>query len=275
MNHALPASPTVVDTNLDGYVDKVYIGDMGGQVWIFDVSFNELTKKSDSLWAGKRLFKAPKGGSEKHNIYYAPAVAFDNNGIPWVYFGTGDREDPKDFKNERERFYAVKDDGSGNYPRDEGDLKDVTLDKDNTFAVDATKKGWYIKLEKSGKQLEKVLAKPAVFNRLLYFTTYTYTQSADPCAVAGVSKKYVVEFLSGGGALNVDDMSDILNPPSDFVHKRSQEIGSGAPSAPVITVNMKGKASVIIGTTSGQISSGGAFSLTTNREILYWREVVP
>lgn len=274
MNHALPASPTAVDTNLDGYVDKVYIGDMGGQIWVFDVSFDEASKKSNSLWADKVkiLFKAPKAANEKHNVYYAPAVAFDNNGIPWVYFGTGDREDPKDFKNEQERFYAVKDDGLPNYPRNEkDDLKDVTLDKDNTFTIDATKKGWYIKLEKSGKQLEKVLARPAVFNRLLYFTTYTYTQSADPCAVAGVSKEYVVEFLSGGGALSVDDMSDLFGPAGG----RSKDIGTGAPSAPVISVNMKGKASLIILTTSGQVSSQAAFSPTTNRELLYWREVVP
>jgi type IV pilus assembly protein PilY1 len=271
MTYALPASPTTVDTNLDDYVDKVYIGDMGGQIWVFDVSFNESTKKSDSLWAGKRLFAAPKVvGVEKHNVYYAPAVSFDKNGIPWVYFGTGDRENPKDYKNEQERFYAVKDDGLGNYPRDEGDLKNVT--SINTFTVDNTKKGWYIKLEKSGRQLEKVLAKPAVFNRLVYFTTYTYTESADLCAVGGVSKDYVVEYLSGGGALNVDDMSDFSGAPSD---DRSKDIGTGAPSAPVISVNMKGKASLIILTTSGQISSGGAFSPTTNRELLYWREVVP
>ena len=269
MTHALPASPTTVDTNLDGYVDKVYVGDLGGQMWVFDVSFNELTKKSDSLWAGKRLFNAPGSKTEKHNIYYQPTVAFDKNGIPWVYFGTGDRENPND-KNSQERFYAVKDDGKGSYPLEEKDLSDITgADKNNFDQVSAP--GWYIQLAKG----DKVLAKPAVFNRLVYFTTYTYTESADLCAVGGVSKDYIVEYLSGGGALNVDDMSDILNPPSDFVYKRSQEIGSGAPSAPVITVNMKGKASVIIGTTSGQISSGEAFSPTTNREILYWREVVP
>ena len=185
---------------------------------------------------------------KKHNIYYQPAVAFDKNGIPWVYFGTGDREDPKDYKNEQERFYAVKDDGLGNNPRDEKkDLKDVT--SDNTFTVDATKKGWYIKLEKAGRQLEKVLAKPAVFNRLVYFTTYTYTQSADLWAVAGVSEDYIVEFLSGGGALSVDDLSDL----SGTAGARSREIGVGAPSAPVISVNMKGKASLIILTTSGQV----------------------
>jgi type IV pilus assembly protein PilY1 len=264
MTHALPASPTAVDTNLDGYVDKVYIGDLGGQMWVFDVSFNELTKKSDSLWSGNILFQA--GGGEKHNIYYQPAVAFDKNGTPWVYFGTGDREDPKD-KNSKERFYAVKDDGKGSYPLEEKDLSDVT-DKNKFDQVSAP--GWYIQYPQLAKG-EKVLAKPAVFNRLVYFTTYTYTESADLCAVGGVSKDYIVEYLSGGGALAVDDLLDLSGPAG----ARSKEIGIGAPSTPVITVNMKGKASVIIGTTSGQISSGEAFSPTTNREILYWREVVP
>ena len=288
MKHSFPASPTAIDTNFDGYVDKVYIGDLGGQMWIFDVSFNEPTTKSNSLWSGKRLFTAKKEASEKHKIYYQPAVAFDKNGAPWVFFGTGDREDPKDLNSERERFYAVKDDGSvkvdgsGDHPLNEGDLADLIGSGKNDFDPVAGK-GWYITLAKvppddpgessAKKQLEKVLAKPAVFNRLIYFTTYT-AESGDLCAVAGTSKEYVVEYLSGGGALNVDEMSDILNPPADFVYKRSQKIGIGAPSTPVITVNRKGKASVIIGTTSGRISSGEAFSLTTDREILFWREVV-
>jgi type IV pilus assembly protein PilY1 len=268
MTHSLAAPPTAVDINLDGYIDKIYIGDLGGQMWVFDVS------KPDTIqWTGKRLFKAPVAGSEKHSIYYQPSVAFDRDKNLWVYFGTGDRENPKDTSNPAERFYGIRDDGIEPYPREEENLSDVT--SLNTFNQDPLKKGWYIKLEKTGQRLEKVLAKPTIFNRLLYFTTYTYTETADPCSVAGVAKLYVVEYLSGGGALNVDDMSDILNPPSDFVYKRSQEIGSGAPSAPVITVNMKGKGSVIIGTTSGQIYSEPRFSIPTNKEILYWQEVIP
>ena len=268
MTYSLAAPPTAVDTNLDGYIDKIYIGDLGGQMWVFDVS------KPDTIqWTGKRLFKAPAADSTKHPIYYQPAVAFDRDKNLWVYFGTGDRENPKDTSNPPESFYGIRDDGIEPYPREEENLSDVT--SLNTFNQDPLKKGWYIKLEKTGQRLEKVLAKPTIFNRLLYFTTYTYTETADPCSVAGVAKLYVVEYLSGGGALNVDDMSDILNPPPDFVYKRSQEIGSGAPSAPVITVNMKGKASVIIGTTSGQIYSDPRFSIPTNKEILYWQEVVP
>jgi type IV pilus assembly protein PilY1 len=272
LTHAIPAPPTAIDNNLDGYVDKVYIGDFGGQMWVFDVSFDALSKKSNSLWTGKadRLFRAPAGGSEKHNIYYQPAVAFDSHRIPWVYFGTGDRENPKDWSGPPERFYAVRDDGLGSYPQTEGDLSDVTTNP-LTFTPDPTKKGWYIKLDKSGRLLEKVLAKPAVFNRLLYFDTYSYTPTADLCAAAGISKEYVVEFLSGGGALTVDDLSDLSGPTSS----RSQQIGIGAPSNPVITVNNKGKASIIVGTTSGQIYSAPAFSPTTNKAIMYWREVVP
>jgi type IV pilus assembly protein PilY1 len=271
MDHSMAAPPTAVDTNFDGFVDRVYVGDLGGQMWSFDFSFNEATKKSNSLWAGKAklLFTAPGTNPEKHMIYYPPAVAFDQYRIPWVYFGTGNREDPRDWNAPEERFYAVRDDGNGNYPRTEGDLKDVT--GLNTFTQDTTKRGWYIKLEKGTKSLEKVLAKPAVFNRLLYFTTFLNVDSADLCEVSGVSRNYVVEYHSGGGALLVDDMTDLSGTPG----ARFKEVGSGAPSAPVMSVNLKGKASTIIGTTKGQIYSQTSFSPSTNKEPIYWREVIP
>ena len=75
--------------------------------------------------------------------------------------------------------------------------------------------------------------------------------------------------------MNVDDLSDILTPPTGFVYKRSEEIGAGAPSDPVITVNLKGKASVIIGTTLGRVFSAQVFSIQKMKDPLYWREVIP
>jgi type IV pilus assembly protein PilY1 len=275
MDYSLTAPPIAVDTNLDGYVDKVYMGDLGGQMWAFDVSFDETTKKSDSQWTGKRLFTAPVSISEKHRIYYQAVVAFDKYRNPWVYFGTGDREYPKDDSNGPERFYAVKDDGLGNYPRVEGDgpndVKDVT--GNNTFTSPSNSKGWYIQLGIPGNPpFEKVLAKSSVFNQLLYFTTYKYTGTASPCTVAGEGKLYMVEYLSGGGALTVDDLNDLSEPPSS---SRSTGIGSGIPSSPTISVNLKGKASVNVGTTSNQILSEEIFSPATSKEIIYWREVIP
>jgi type IV pilus assembly protein PilY1 len=277
MKHALAAPPTAVDTNFDGYIDKVYIGDLGGQMWVFDVSFDESKKKSTSLWTdnAKILFKAPSSVNEKHKIFYPPAVAFDRNRIPWVYFGTGDRENPKDKTNPKERFYAIKDDGTGNiangtYPLKEEDLLDLVETGTNTFMVDNSKKGWFLKLERDGQSLEKVLARPFVFNKLVYFTTYTNIETDDLCSVEGIGKMYVVYYLTGGGALEVDDLSDLLGVPS----ARSKVIGSGAPSNPVITVNRSGQASVIIGETSGKIYSQKIFSPSTNKGLLYWREVI-
>jgi hypothetical protein len=261
MTHPLAAAPTAVDVNGDGYIDRVYIGDLGGQLWMFDLS-----QKDAALWTGQRLFTAPTSPSEKHPIYYQPAVAFDKNGTPWVYFGTGDRELPKE--STAESFYAVRDDGSSpypSYPYSESDLKNVTTE--NTFTPPTTEKGWYIKLDIK----EKVLSRATVFNQLLYFTTYLPKEGTDECKVGGTATLYVVYYLSGGGALSVDDLKDLQGIPT----ARSKVIGTGVPSAPVITMDTKGHASIIIGTTEGQVTSQPALSPTTNVEMLYWREVAP
>jgi len=263
MTHSFPASPKAVDIDFDGFVDKVYIGDRGGQLWVFDVFSHPVTQKSNSLWSGRRLFQAPKVAPEKHPIYYQPTVALDLAGIPWVFFGTGDRERPAD-KNSRERFYAVKDDEQGPYPYEEKDLADVTTN--NTFSQDRTRKGWYIKLERA----EKVLAKPTVFNRLLYFTTYTHNDNPDPCSGGGTGRLYVVEYQSGGGATDFSDMAYALGQTS----ARFETIGGGAPSAPVISVSLQGKANITIGTTLGTIYSEELRPPSRRNEILYWRDVV-
>ncbi len=269
MVYSMAAAPMVVDVNGDGFVDKVYAGDLGGQMWVFDVSFDGTSNASNSRWSGKRLFKAPVGVAERHSIYYQPAITFDGYRVPWVYFGTGDREFPKDLSNPAERFYAVKDDGNGTYPRTESDLSNVTAS--NTYARDPLKSGWYIQLGKSVSLSEKVMARPVVFNRLVYFTTYSYAAAADPCSVAGTARLYVVEYLSGGGAILVNKESDLEGTPS----QRYVDIGAGIPSAPVISVSLKGKASVIVGTTGSQVFSREAFSPKKFKDLLYWRNVRP
>lgn len=38
MIYALPSRPAVLDTDFDGFADVVYIGDLGGQMWKWDIS---------------------------------------------------------------------------------------------------------------------------------------------------------------------------------------------------------------------------------------------
>jgi len=116
-----------------------------------------------------------------------------------------------------------------------------------------------------------VLARPMVYNRIVYFTTYAYTEP-DVCKVGGTGKLYSAEYLSGGGALNFSDATYAAGTASG---RSVVTVGSGLPSAPVITINTTGVASVIVGTVSGQIMSKAAFSPPRDNEILYWREVIP
>jgi Tfp pilus tip-associated adhesin PilY1 len=172
-----------------------------------------------------------------------------------------------------ERFYGIKDDGAGNYPRTESstDLDNVT--DSNTFTPTA-KKGWYIKLATGLLDMtkhEQPLGKATVFNRLVYFTTFTPKESdTDVCTTGGTAKLYVMEYRSGGGALAVDDLSDF----SGAAGARSKVIGSGMPSAPIVTIDTQGQATVVIGTTEGQVYSQEVFSPDTNRQILYWRDIL-
>ena len=193
-------------------------------------------------------------------------MAFDKNGIPWVFFGTGDRENP--IESGTEKFYAVKDDGLGDYPRLEGDLKNVTSGGNNTFVppVDPDK-GWYLSLT---NLKEQALAKPIVFNNIVYFTTFSPKEDPDICTTGGTGRLYVLYFLSGGGALEVDAMTDFSGPAGT----RSKIIGSGLPSAPAITINSQGQATIIVGTTESQVFSQQAFSPPTNKIMLYWRDVL-
>jgi type IV pilus assembly protein PilY1 len=269
MTFSLAAPPTAVDTNADGYVDRAYIGDMAGQMWAFNISFDSINKTSETLWSANRLTQPPASNSEKHPVYYQAAVSFDNYRKPWVYFGTGDREDPTDTTNPPEFFYAVKDDGLGVYPRRENqELQEIS--SVNTFTPDPAKKGWYMILEHSAQMVEKVLARPVVFNNIVYFTTFAYKGNATGCSIEGDARLYILKYDTGGGALNVDDLSDLKGTPST---QRFKKIGVGVPSNPVLSTKMLGKTSLIVGTTSSQVFSQEAFTSEKGKTLLYWREV--
>ncbi|HUL37411.1 MAG TPA: PilC/PilY family type IV pilus protein, partial [Thermodesulfobacteriota bacterium] len=269
MTYSFPAAPTPVDIDGDGYVDKVYIGDLGGQMWAFNLSYDAINKKSHSLWSAYRLTQPPESNSEKHPIFYRPAIAFDNYRAPWVYYGTGDRENPLDTTNPPELFYAVKDDGLDVYPRRENkELQEIG--SVNTFTPNPTKKGWYMNLEHGSQLVEKVLGRPVVFNNIVYFTTFAYKGNGTGCSIEGDARLYTLYFQTGGGALNVDELADLKGTPSS---ERYTVIGQGVPSNPVISVNNKGVASIVIGTTNNQVFSSQAFSSGTGKSLLYWREV--
>ncbi len=276
MNYSIPANPTITDLDLDGYIDRMYIGDVGGQLWKFNLSAAAtLSGGLVNNWTGKRFFDAPPlpppasppAGEyyPEQAIYGAPVPAYDDQKNLWIYFGTGDRNHPNN-STPPNRFYGIKDntDMTNGKVLTESDLVDVT--SSNKTAT----QGWYFKVGTN----EKVLASADVFNKVVYFSTFTPTSTSVCVSGAGEAKLYAVQMVTGYAA--VDFSTGVALATTDASTTRSIDIGSGIPSKPVIVISESGatiSTSVIAATTSQQLPSNPAPPPSAMRHVLYWRDM--
>jgi len=223
MNYSIPGRVSVIDRDSDGFADHMYVGDMGGQLFRFDIYNGET---GSNFVKGARL--ADLGGDTaetNRRFYYGPDVAEVALGDALYYavaLGSGWRAGPLDVAVE-DRFYMLKDEGV--FQRDtngdftfmtrvtEADLYNATnhiLTSSNTTdqslaaAEFANKSGWYIALTTHG---EKVLASPLIIDYKIFFTTYVpAVSSTSACAPpSGSSRAYLVSMFDGNA---VDDLNN-------------------------------------------------------------------
>jgi type IV pilus assembly protein PilY1 len=266
MTYSIPSDVAAIDVNGDGKIDRLYVGDMGGQMWRFDITADVGSS------TGKIVFKSNPGrdGSAGRKIFYAPDVSLERevvtiSGIPtaidyeMLYFGTGDREHPNDISVVN-RLYAIKDrNPSTPLTEDANVTVDVTedlLQEPTTSAADLKtirenlKKlnGWFIKLDQySG---EKSLSSAVIFFGVVYYTTFTPNTeggdpSADPCYVGeGKGRLYSVDWATGNAVFdNYTDNNVTAQDPETgqnrlyYLRRRDREGagGVGIPSNPIIT----------------------------------------
>ncbi|MGC9423792.1 pilus assembly protein [Vibrio sp.] len=293
MDYCIPSDPLVIDTNQDGYAERIYVGDTGGQLWRVNIS-PTLTEEGTTVednWSATRIFKANPGAdnSAGRKIFYKPTATISGDDT-FIYFGTGDREHPLNTEVV-DRFYVIRDRevGSNTWdystPLSENNLVDVTeydissdnqlrLSSDNLYASSDNKTyyGWYMRLlspdssdiptyEQRG---EKVLATPKVFEGTIFFSTYeplSYESGDDPCVgKLGKSRSYAIDSLTGQAVFNFSDYDPESwdNPGDDELTRedRSLEIGYGIASEPLIMVNSKGSVSVLVGRGGGFFNTG-------------------
>ena len=290
MTHSI-VDVTGIDHDGDGIVNRIYAGDLGGNIFAFKddevMSFcsgTYLKSITDGTWSAQKLFSASAVDGVQRKILYAPDVVGEEYG-EYIFFGTGDRTDPGDTAVVN-RFYAVKNDWSGGGTLDETDLVDVTDDLiqlGNEAQKQAVKtslenaRGWFIRLENSG---EKVVASPRVYGGVVYFTTYTPDtvggSGTDPCAastVRGVGRLYAVEYKTGA---SVSDFSTEIEYDGDGnivdLGKKDRviPIGTAIPSAPVIAIFENG-ARIFIGVEGGIVSMPAI--LMPNMYRYYWHQM--
>jgi type IV pilus assembly protein PilY1 len=281
MEYCIPSDVARVDTDGNGKIDRLYVGDIGGRIWRFDIGdLNKDGNSETSEWTAKIIFSSNAGTSDHRKIFYPPDVTLekDSGNYEMLFFGTGDREHPKATTSVVNRLYAVKDKNPSTI-LSENELVDVTGDllqdpgttseqKTSILQSLQAKDGWFIKLDQNPG--EKCLSVPVVFYGIVYYSTFSPTAGSetDICFVGeGTSRLYELKYKTGNAVFNLDESGTIDNlTRSD----RSMVVGSAIPSGVIITF--------IGGTSVGYVGVGGGVykpTLFSKRSIIpvSWRIV--
>ncbi len=287
MNFSIPGTVNIIDENNNGFVDKIYVGDLGGQVWRigqFDRDPANIplvfpySDENINSWNGHVLFRAPtyvyNSVTTPRKFYYPPSVTLER-GYDLILTGTGDRDLACANDTAADRIYSMKD-THAYVTLTESDLVDVTDPATTPPDLDSngvSDKGWYIRLvDSAGVEIgEKSLAKGTVFYKVLYITTFT--PSTDPCLPGGAATIYALNYKTGAAVLSFGGMG----------LERGKMLGGGVPSNPVPILTSKGQKLLIsVGSTipvagSESIEAGilgfDPLAPDLNFYYIWWREL--
>lgn len=222
MTRAIPSDVTTVDRNSDGYVERIYVGDVGGNLWRAD--FETTAGNAPANWSMAKL--ASLGGAANTNnarkFFYAPDV-ISTRGYDAVSIGSGDREHPLysasatpgTAYNVVNRLYMIRDVNTMNLPSTWTPLTEASLVDATATAYDGSRSGFFITLVNPG---EKAVNAPLTVAG--YTSVGTNTPSVPKAGVCypnlGTARSYSYSFLSGAGQNT--DRSIVLDgggfPPS-------------------------------------------------------------
>lgn len=204
MDRAIAADISVLDRNGDGYAERFYAADVGGNIWRVDLEHG--ASNAPATWSVARLATLGGTGNAARKFLYPPDVvatgAFDA-----VIAGSGDREHPLHSYsttagtayNVVNRLYMLRDPHTTTampatwVPLTEDDLFDAT-----NALYDGSKQGYYVTLTNQG---EKVVNAPLTVSGITYFGTNTPTAPAPGVCFPdlGTSRGYRISFLTGAG----------------------------------------------------------------------------
>jgi type IV pilus assembly protein PilY1 len=224
------ATPALADIDGNGTVDRVYAGDLEGNMWAFDLSGSSSGSWDVAYSDGGNpapLFTTQSGQpiTSKPVLAYHPSIP--NQSSPsnapnlMVYFGTGqylvlpDRNDTS-----TQSFYGVWD--RGDKQLDISNLVEQTFDSSYTqrvlsrnFVDYSSKHGWRFDLPTAG---ERVITTAVARADTVFFNTFI-PRTNDPCELSEYGYKFAVDMLTGGSPAEnvVDANNDGIVDDDDYI----------------------------------------------------------
>lgn len=232
------ASPVVVDIDGNSIADRVYVGDLFGNLWKIDISSSNVNQWDFSFKSGSNpapFFVAQDANGNRQPITIKPTVSrldVDPSGLQ-VYIGTGKYLEASDKTDTSiQSVYALRDTNNTvitgrNELRQQTILQEednVRVTSDNLLANND--RGWYMDLTVNNVQRgERVIANMLFLNGKIIFTTTIPTE--DPCdfggeswlmelnAFTGARLNYHVFDLNNDGGFDAGDAVSITSSGGD------------------------------------------------------------
>ncbi|MDP4030529.1 MAG: PilC/PilY family type IV pilus protein [Gallionella sp.] len=217
MDYSIPADITLMDRDSDGYIDRLYAVDVGGNVWRVDLQREgNTTNNTPDYWKVNQVASLGGGGVPLRKFFYPPDV-LPTNTFDAVIAGSGDREHPLSSTGTLDRIFVLKDlpgnDGSGLTTIVPGHLFDATSVAYDHAAVGSdgstTPNMGYFKDKLAG---EKIVNAPLTVAGYTYYGTNQPADSDSCSANLGIAKGYRLDPLTGTETFTVYDGGGL--PPS-------------------------------------------------------------
>lgn len=254
MNFPIPSSVTAIDADDNGFLDKVYVGDVGGRMWRLGQFVNEegvelpfpQSEEDISRWSAEVLFFAGCDESdcsdtsdndsdgevdEFRPFYFGPEVVLEK-GYDLIVTGTGDRFHSCN-RHTTDRVLAVRDNhrtsqlsaADGNLVNLYDATPNLDFPVDDVDDNDLEDLGFYLPLLPG----EKILAEAVVFYRIIYMTSFEPNDA--PCVPGGDAWLYAFEYKTGAPKIEEEENKSMV---------RKEKVGGGIASDPVVIMNEDG-----------------------------------
>jgi type IV pilus assembly protein PilY1 len=233
MTNAIPGKITVMDTDADGYSDRMYAADLGGRIFRFDITNGNSagTLVAGGVFAALGQGQATGGSVGSPDIvhtrrfYNAPSVAlYESRGVaPYftVAIGSGYRGHPL-HRATQDRFYSLRDRKPFSRMTQAEYNAFVPITDSTTGLIDITSNpmganlattdvGWKYSFTASGG--EKVLSEATTLNNTVLFTTYQPLDPdpVQPCRSRHRNRAYAINSGSGQPALDLNRNNTMSN----------------------------------------------------------------
>ncbi|MGB5247848.1 MAG: PilC/PilY family type IV pilus protein [Woeseia sp.] len=244
MTRSIPTAIRVLDVTGDGFADRMYAADMGGQVWRFDIFNGE---KDDDLVTGgviAQLGIEGNGGTtgpDNRRFYNTPDVSLFTDPLQVrrymaVSIGSGYRSHPFDL-SATDNFFSLRDpDPFRQLTQDEYDNYDIIKVDDLINVSGKTKvelkpadRGWRFELPDN----QKVLADSVTFNNEVFFVGFSPESQASEGCYAGVGTNYLYRMSIINGDPVVTNL-DALDPNDSDEARRDKLAQGGIAPSPTI-----------------------------------------